>query len=149
MFLTLGSPILEGEIQPVAHLVTNHATDTDPARIGERLQTGSDIHAIAEYVVLLSDHISQIDPDAELDPLLRRGARIALKHPALDLHSAAHGVNHAGELGKKAVAGVLHNPTAVLLNLRIDQLLEVRLEPLVRPVLIRAHQARVPRHIGG
>ena len=37
----------------------------------------------------------------------------------------------------------------VLRDLRIDQLPEVRLEPLVRPLLIRTHQARVPGHVGG
>jgi hypothetical protein len=37
----------------------------------------------------------------------------------------------------------------VLADLRIDQLAEMRLEPLVRAFLIRPHQARIPRHIGG
>jgi len=37
----------------------------------------------------------------------------------------------------------------VLLNLRMDQLPEMRFEPLVRPLLICAHKARVPGHIGG
>jgi len=37
----------------------------------------------------------------------------------------------------------------MLLDLRIDQLLEMRLEPLVGALLVLAHQARVARHIGG
>jgi hypothetical protein len=37
----------------------------------------------------------------------------------------------------------------MLLDLRLNELREVRLEPLVRALLIRAHQARVPRHVGG
>jgi hypothetical protein len=37
----------------------------------------------------------------------------------------------------------------MLADLRLNQLAEVRLEPLMRPLLIRAHQARVPRHVGG
>jgi hypothetical protein len=37
----------------------------------------------------------------------------------------------------------------VLLNLRIDQIAEVRLRPLMRSLLIRSHQTRVARNIGG
>ena len=37
----------------------------------------------------------------------------------------------------------------MLLDLWIDELTEMRLEALVRPLLIRPHQARVSRHIGG
>jgi hypothetical protein len=37
----------------------------------------------------------------------------------------------------------------VLPDLRIDQLPEMRFEALVRPFLVRAHQARMARHIGG
>ena len=38
---------------------------------------------------------------------------------------------------------------AALGGLGIDQRPEVSLEPLVRPLLILAHKARVPRHVGG
>jgi hypothetical protein len=69
--------------------------------------------------------------------------------PPLHLNRAAHGVNHARELGKEAVASVFHDPPAVLGNLRIDQLPEMGFEAVGRPLLIRAHQTRVADHIGG
>ena len=99
--------------------------------------------------MLLNDHISQVDPDAELDPLLRRSACIALDHSPLDLDRAPHRINNTGKIRQEAVAGVLYDPAPVLGDLRIDQLLEVRLQPLVRPLLIRAHQARIAGHVGG
>jgi hypothetical protein len=37
----------------------------------------------------------------------------------------------------------------MLADLRVDELAAMRLETLVRGLLVRAHQARVPRHIGG
>ena len=58
---------------------------------------------------------------------------LSIDHRALDLHSTADGIHDARELGKEAVAGVLHDPAAVLLDLRINQLAEVGLEPRVRP----------------
>jgi hypothetical protein len=62
---------------------------------------------------------------------------------------AAHRVPHALELGEEAVTGVLDYPTAVFGDLGVHQLPEIRLEAFVRPLLIRPHQARVPRHVGG
>jgi hypothetical protein len=37
----------------------------------------------------------------------------------------------------------------VLRDLRLDQVPEVSLQPFMRPLLIRPHQARVPGHVGG
>jgi hypothetical protein len=37
----------------------------------------------------------------------------------------------------------------VLRDLRIDQFPEVGFQPVMGPLLIRAHKARVPRHVGG
>jgi hypothetical protein len=37
----------------------------------------------------------------------------------------------------------------VLLDLRVNELPEMRSEPFVRPFLVRTHQARVAGHIGG
>src|SRR5215472_5200417 len=54
-----------------------------------------------------------------------------------------------GELGQEPVAGGLYDPTPVLGEFRLDQLPEMGFEPLVRALLIRPHQTRVPRHLGG
>src|SRR5439155_1541999 len=79
--------------------------------------------------------------------LLRRGARVALGHAPLHLRGAPHGINHARELGKEAVARILHDPPPVLGDLRLDQVPEVRFQPLVRPPLIRARWGEpAPRH---
>jgi hypothetical protein len=99
--------------------------------------------------VFLDNHVAEVDPDPELDALLRRGARVAIGHPALYLDCAPDGVHHAPKLGQETVAGVLYDPAPVLGDLGVDQLTEMSFEPLVRPLLIRPHQARVPGHIGG
>jgi hypothetical protein len=150
MFLTLCSPpILKGKGHLVAHLVSHDPTDTDATWLGQGFQPRRDIHPVAEDVVLLGNYVAEIDADAILDPLLGRGARVALDHPALDLNGTPDGVHYAGKLGQEPVAGVLYDPASVLGDLRIDQFAEVGLEPFVRPLLIRAHQPRIPRHVGG
>jgi hypothetical protein len=96
-----------------------------------------------------SSTITSIDPDPELDPLLQRGARVAIGHAPLHLDGAPDGLNHARELGKEAVPGVLHDPAPVFGDLRLDQVPEVSLQAFVCPLLIHPHQARIPRHVGG
>jgi hypothetical protein len=59
--------------------------------------------------------------------------------PRWDLHGAADGIHHTRELCQEAVAGVLDDPAAVLVDFWIDQFPEVGLEPLVRAFLVRAH----------
>jgi hypothetical protein len=140
--------VLEGIIKPVAHLVAHEPADADPASLGECLQMGRDIHPIAKDVVLLSDHVTEVDPDAEPYPPLLGNLRLAVGHSPLYLGGTANCVDHAREFGQQPVAGVLYDTAAVFVDLRIDQFPEVRLEPFVRPLLIRAHQARIPRHVG-
>jgi hypothetical protein len=85
--------ILEGVVEPVAHLVPHDPTDADPARLGKGLQTRRDVHTVAEDVVLLSEHVSKVDAHPELDPPLRRDGGVPLGHPPLHLHSAPDGVD--------------------------------------------------------
>jgi hypothetical protein len=85
----------------------------------------------------------------ELDPLIDRGGRIAFGHPSLHLGGAPNSIHDTGKLRQHSVAGILHDAATVLRDLRIDQLTEMGLEPFVRPLLVRTHQARVAGHIGG
>jgi hypothetical protein len=80
---------------------------------------------------------------------LIRHLRLAVDPPALDLHSASHGVHHTGKFGQQPVAGVLYGTAPVFPDLGLDQFPEMRFQAFVRPLLIRPYQARVPRHVGG
>jgi hypothetical protein len=146
-FDALLAHVLKGAIELVAHLIPDDPADADPARLGECLQSRRNIHSVAVNVaVALDDHVAEVDTDAELNPLL---SLIALDHPALDLDGATHAIHNAGKLRQKTVAGVLYGAPPVLADLRLDQLLEVRFEPFVRPLLIRSHKPTVARHVGG
>ena len=59
---------------------------------------------------------------------------------ALHFGGAAHRVDDARKFREQPVAGVLDGAALVLLDLRIDQLTEMRFEPLVRSFLVRSHQ---------
>src|SRR6266436_2400911 len=72
-----------------------------------------------------------------------------VSHPSLHLGSTADGIKHARKFHQHPVAGVLHNPSAVFFDFRIDQLAEMGLEAFMSAFLVRPHQPRVAGHIGG
>ena len=65
------------------------------------------------------------------------------------LRPAAHRIDDAGKLHQQAIAGGLDDAAMVLGDLRIEELAAQRLEAFERAFLIRPHQPRIPRHIGG
>ena len=142
--------ILECDVvQPVADLIAHRARDADAAGLGEHFEARRDVDAVAEDVVVLDDHVAEIDADAELYPPRRRDVGVAPRHPALDLGSAQHGVGDAVELDQHAVAGGLDDAAAVLGDGRIDQFDPMGLETRERPRLVDLHQPTVADHVGG
>ena len=79
------------------------------------------INAVTKYVGFVDDYVAQIDPNTEPDALLLARLGLAVEHPALDLHGAAHRVDDAGELGQEAVTGVLHGTAPMLGDFGIDK----------------------------
>src|SRR5207248_3328093 len=79
----------------------------DAAGLRQPLQPRGYIDAIAEDVMLLNDHVAKVHSDAECDAFVLGRFGIALGHPALDLHGAAHRINDAWEFSEQAVAGIL------------------------------------------
>jgi hypothetical protein len=119
MFLTLCSPhILERVGELVADLVPHHPRDADPAR---RLEPGRQIHPVAKDVVAIDNDVAEIDADPKPDALLVGHFGVAVDHRSLDFRSAADGVHHARELHQHAVTRRFHDPTVVLIDLRIDE----------------------------
>ena len=86
-----------------------------------------------------ADGIAEVDADAELDQLFRSYSGVALGHPSLHLHRAAHRADHARELSEKAVTGVLDDAAVMFGDFGVDQYPEMRFQPFVRPLLIRPH----------
>ena len=119
---------LEANGQLVLDVIVRGAGDDDAAGFGQAFETRGNVHAIAEQVVLLGDHVAEVDPDAEIDALVRRDAGVALGHGALDRQRAVEGIDHARELGQQAVAHQLDDAPPVRGDGRSDQLILVLLE---------------------
>ncbi len=90
MFFTLCSPrSSKRDAEPAADLVADRARDADAARLGQLLQARGDVDAVAEDVVVLADHVAEVDADPELDlALAAPTSLLRARHAALDLDRA-------------------------------------------------------------
>jgi len=141
--------ILKDKGQPVAHLIVDRIGDEHSAGIGERLDPRSDVDAVAIEVVALDDHVAEIDADAQFDAAVCRDARMPLGHRLLHRNRAANRIDDARKFHQHSVAGGLDDAAMVLGDLRIEELMAQRFQAFERTLLVRPHQPRIPRHIGG
>jgi hypothetical protein len=129
--------------------VVHTVTATDRSFLNRDLLKDSYVDAVSVDIVLFDDYVAEIDADPELDPPVLGHFGFAVDHCALDLGGTAHGIHRARKFHQQAVAGVLNDAAAVLLDLRINQLAQMCFEAFVRPLLVDSHQPRVARNIGG
>jgi hypothetical protein len=102
-----------------------------------------------EGVWVQGDHIAGIDPMRNPMRCSLGHVGLAVGHPALDLYGAADGIDDARNSAKK--------PSPIFLTIRpwcsaifgLTNSRRCRLAPLVRALLIRPHQSRIARDIGG
>ena len=74
MFLTLCSPRSSNvDVEPVADLIAHRRRDADAAGVRHRFQPRRDVHAVAKNVVVLDDHVAEIDADAKDQAAARGG----------------------------------------------------------------------------
>src|SRR6516165_5327979 len=110
--------ILEDKGQPVAHLVMNRIGDQHPAGISQGLDPCGDVDAGAIEVVVLDDHVAEIDADTQLDTVVRGDSRVALGHRLLHRDRAAPCIDDAGKFDQQSVAGGLDKAPVVLGDFR-------------------------------
>ncbi len=149
VFDLLLAQILEDKGQPVAHVIVDRIGDEYSAGIGQGFDPRGDVDAVAVEVVGLDDHVAEIDADAQFDAVVRRDTGVSLGHRLLHRDRAAHRIDDAGKFDQQAVAGGLDDAAMVLGDFRIKELAAQRLEAFERAFLVRPHQPRIPRHIGG
>ena len=135
-------------VEPAGDLTVGVLGKTDRARRGDPLEAGGDIDSIAHQIaVSFLDNVAEMDADTKFDALLMRQAGIALNHAALDFDGAAHGVDDATELDKRAVAGQLDGAAVMQGDGGIDEVAAQSPEPRKRTVLIRPGEPAVADYV--
>ena len=150
MFLTFLLPhVVEDVAQLVTDLVAHGTRDADAAGLRQCLQPRRDVDTVAIDVAAVGDDVAEVDPDAKGDAFVFGRLGVAVDHRPLDLDRATHRIDDAGKFHQHAVAGGLDDASVMLPDLRVDELATMRLQAVEGALLIRSHQPRITRHIGG
>jgi hypothetical protein len=140
--------ILKAHIDPVADAFVDDGGDANSAGLGQRLETGRDIDAVAVNIVALDDHVAEIDADAQNDLRLAQGFVGQKAIRPLHGQRAMDGVDDAAELHDRAVADQLDDPPIMGGDRRIEDGLAVLLQRRQRALLVDPHKARIADHVG-
>ncbi len=133
--------------QFVSDLLVHTARNVDVARLGELLEPCRDVDTLAVDIVRLDDHVTEIDADAETNPVIVGHVKISANHALLDYDRAAYRFDRTVEHGKKAVAAGPDQPPAMLGDRGVDQLAQQSLHPQVGPSLVNSHETRITRDV--
>src|SRR5262249_48168614 len=87
-------------------------------------------------VIAINNDIAEIDADPKCDAFGLWRLGITVDHSSLDLDGTADRVDNAREFRQHAVAGGFDDAAAVFLDLRIDQLAAMGLEPFERAFFV-------------
>jgi len=87
---------------PAAFSCTRAETQMPPGAANTSSRAAT-VHSIAEDVAVLDHDVAHVDPNAELDALVRRHPGITLGHSSLHLARTAQGIDHAAKFDKQAV----------------------------------------------
>jgi len=130
-------------------LSENSLGNANTTRVRHALESGRNVHSIAEYVIAVDYYVSQVDTDTALDtPLDGRGI-VKPEHALLHFEAASHGIDDTGELEEQSVTRRLDDPSAVLFDSWIDEFAPVRFYRRERGFLICSHESRISSNVGG
>jgi hypothetical protein len=126
----------------------NLARQQDFSRLGERLKSGGDVHAIAIEVLAVDDDVAKIDADAQNDALVRRHAGIGFRHRPLHGGATGDGLNGADKFDQQPVAHDLDDTPAVTRSLAVDDLLATILQQRQGAGIVALHEPAEADNVG-
>jgi hypothetical protein len=127
------------EIELVSDMIVYRLRDANSAGLGERLDPGGDVDAIAKDVVAIDDYIAEVDTDPQLEPAFGRERIVDPTRGALHLDGAVDRVDDTREIGKQAVARCTDDPSAMRPDKGVDNAAKLA-ERSMRACLIHTHQ---------
>jgi hypothetical protein len=97
-------------------MLKHGARETDATRRRQRFKTSRYIDPVSLDIILSGDDISEIDPEAQFDPMRIHGGFIPLSHRLLKRDSAGDSFDRAGEFGQDAIAFDPYDPPRMSLD---------------------------------
>ena len=113
--LQLDFPLVqESNIEPITHLIVDLSRQGNATGISDRFDAGSNVYAVAHQIIALHNDVADMDADAQRQFPLRVGL--------LDCLRRLYRLHGTGKLDQEAVADCLEQPSGVLANGRLDDL---------------------------
>jgi hypothetical protein len=124
----------------VPDVIAHGAGDHDLAGRCQLVDAGGDVDAVADQPIIVDDDVFHVDPDPEGQPDAARRLRSLLGHRALRIDRPGDGGNRAPELDENGVTGDLEHASAVLDQLRLDDIGAKRLPGTERMDVVLLHE---------
>ena len=121
--------VLEVCLKPAPHLPIGIVRDTDAARRSNTFKPCSDVHAVAEYVVVFNDDVADVNADPNFYPFVLWLRRITLDHPVLNLNGTANSVDGARKFNQHSIAGAFDDASPMLCDFWLKELTPMRIKP--------------------
>jgi hypothetical protein len=108
------------EIELVPDLVVDGLRDANGSGLGQRLEPGGDVDAVAKNVVTVDDHVAEIDTDPQLETARGRHRIVDGPRSTLHLDGAGQRIDNARKIRQQAVACGPNDAPAMRPDQRID-----------------------------
>src|SRR5437016_4263535 len=143
----LRTQILKRYIYLAPNLPTCVVRNADTARLCDPFETHCNVDPITKDIVLFDNDITDVNADAEFDPLVLRHVDVLFGHAALNFVGTSYRVDHAGELGNSAVPGILDDTSVMLSDFGIEKRPSKRFQSRQRAFFVYPYQAARARDI--
>src|SRR6266478_4123159 len=143
----LRTHILKGDFYLATNLPVSIVGNANTTRFCDPFETHRNVDPITKDIVVCDDYITDVNADAELDPLVLRHIGILFCQAALDFVGTSHGVDHTGELNESAVPGILDNASAMISDFWIKKRRSKHFQLCQRAFFVDPYQAARARDI--
>ena len=109
---------------------------------GNRFKADGDVHIIPEHFVFVGHHIAHVDAHTKLHDPIGGDVVVSFRHQRLHVDRSLDCPDDARKLQQETVAGVLHEPAAMIEDDRVYRG-SMGLERGVRTLLVGSHHSRV------
>jgi hypothetical protein len=116
--------------------------NADTAGLSDPFETHCNIDPVTKDIVFFDNDITDVNADAELDPLVLRRVDILFGHATLNFVGTSYRVDRAGELSNSAVPGILDDTTVMLGDFGIEKRPSNRFQSRQRAFFARENDAK-------
>ena len=84
-------------------VLMNTCREANSARFCERLQSGCDVHAVAQEITPFDDHVALMHANPHLDAMILGMVGVSFAYPLLDTDCCPQSLDRARELGEQPI----------------------------------------------